>query len=222
MNFGSVPLRILVADELDIVRDGLRTLLGSHPGWEICAEAVNGREAVGKAIQFRPDIVVLDLGIPELNGLEATRQIRKALPDTEIMLLAPQDSEPLAQEALEAGAGSFIPKADAKSVLISAVESLAQHRPFFAAKTPALPLCGRVYSEIPWAKTRRPRCRLTPREREIVQLVAEGKTSREIAAMLGRSVKTVEAHRANIMNKLGLQSITELVRYAVRDKIVEG
>ncbi len=221
MNGDSTELRFLLADELDIVRDGLRTLLSSRPGWEICAEATDGREAVEKAIQIRPDIAVLDLSLPELNGLEATRQIRQALPRTEIMLLALQNSEPLAQEAFDAGAHSLILKSEAKRLLITAIESVARHNPFFSAATPGVGRQSPLPSAIHWTKSRRPRSRLTPREREIVQLVAEGRTSKEIAALLLRSVKTVETHRANVMNKLGLHCLSELVRYAIGNKIVE-
>src|SRR5438093_391296 len=134
INPNSVPLRILVADDHDIVREGLRRLLTSQPGWEICAEAVNGREAVEKARQLHPDVVVLDLSMPELNGLEATRQLRKALPRTEVVVLTMHESDQLAQEIFEAGARSLILKTDAKRLLVSAIESLAQHKPFFTPK----------------------------------------------------------------------------------------
>ena len=222
MDPGSVALRVLVADELDIVRDGLRGLLSPHPGWEICAEAIDGRDAVEKALLHRPDIAVLDLSLPELNGLEVTRQIRHALPGTEVMLLASQYSEHLAQEAHEAGARSFIPKTDAKRLLISGLEALAQHKPFFSTKTSDPRRPARLQAAFPGGNSRPPRSRLTPRERQIVQLVAQGKTSKEIAALLVRSIKTVEAHRLNIMNKLGLQSASQLILYAIRNKIVEG
>lgn len=222
MNADSYELRVLVADELDIVRDGLRTLLSSRPGWKICAEAINGREAVEKAIQSRPNVAVLDLGLPELNGLEATRQIHQALPRTEIMLLASQNSEQLARDAFDAGAHILILKSDAKRMLVSVIESAARHNPFFSAAAPGVGRRSRLQSETPRTKTGRPRGRLTPREREIVQLIVEGKTNREIAALLVRSVRTVETHRANVMNKLGLDSLTELVRYAIQNGIVEG
>ena len=221
MNPDISALRVLVADEFDLVRDGLRSLLSSRPGWEICAEANNGWEAVEKAIQFRPNIAVLDLSLPQLDGLEATRRIRKALPGTGIMLLVPQNSEQLTQEASDAGAHSLILKFDAKRLLVSAIESVAPQSPLLSAATAELRRQGRLQSESPWAKVRRPHRRLTPREREIVQLVVGGRTNKEIAGLLVRSVKTVEAHRANIMNKLGLQRLSELVRYAIRNRIVE-
>jgi len=221
MNGDTTELRILLADELDIVRDGLRTLLTSRLGWEICAEATDGREAVEKAIQIRPDIAVLDLSLPELNGLEAARQIRQTLPRIEIMLLALQNSEQLVQEAFDAGAHSLILKSEAKRLLVTAIESVARHNPSYSATTPGLERQCRLQSAISWKKNRRPRSRLTPRELEIVQLVVEGRTSKEIAALLVRSVKTVETHRANVMNKLGLHCLTELVRYAIRNKIVQ-
>src|SRR5213594_2913098 len=166
-NIGRSALQILVADELDIVRDGLSALLCSHAGWEICAEAINGREAVEKALQFQPDLGVLDSGLPEVNGLEATRQIRKALPGTEIILLTLQHSQPLAQEALDAGAHSLILKTDAKRLLIPAIESLAQHRQPFSTETSEFATPRHLHLESRWTKKRRPRSRLTPREREI-------------------------------------------------------
>ncbi len=222
MNRPASVMRILVADELDIVRVGLRILLSSHLGWNICAEATNGREAVERAIQSRPNIGVLDVNLPELNGLEAARRIRRALPGTEIILLSMDNSERLAREAFDAGAHILLPKTDAKRLLVSTVESVAQHKFFFSTQAPEFVAPTSPEPAVPWLKTRRPRSRLTPREREIVQLVVEGRTNKEIAAMLVRSVKTVETHRANVMNKLGLQGLTELVRYAIRNKIVEG
>jgi DNA-binding NarL/FixJ family response regulator len=221
MNPDTSALRVLLADEIDLVRDGLRSLLSSRPGWEICAEAINGREAVEKAIQFRPNIAVLDLSLPELNGLEATRRIRQALPGTGIMLLVLQNSEQLTQEASDAGAHGLILKSDAKRLLVAAIESVAPQSRFLSAATPELGRQSRLESESGWANARRPRRRLTPREREIVQLVVGGRTNKEIAALLVRSVKTVEAHRANIMNKLGLQRFSELVHYAIRNRIVD-
>jgi len=221
MNPDTSAMAVLVADEFDLVRDGLRSLLSSRPGWQICAEAINGREAVEKAIQFRPNIAVLDLRLPELNGLEAARRIHQALPSTGIIVLVPENSEELTQEASDAGAHSLILKSDAKRLLVAAIESVARQRGFLSAATPERGRQSRAESQSPWAKARRPRRRLTPREREIVQIVVGGRTNKEIAALLVRSVKTIEAHRANIMNKLGLQRLSELVRYAIGNRIVE-
>jgi DNA-binding NarL/FixJ family response regulator len=210
-------LSILIADDHDIVREGLRRLLQAEPGWAICDEASTGREAVAKAKEHRPDVVVLDFSMPELNGIEATRQIRKALPQTEVLILTMHDSEQLAREILSAGAHGFVLKTHAKRQLIPAVAALAEHKPYFDSSVSALLLEAFLNPEAGLATDR-----LTPREREIVQLIAEGRTSKEIAARLGVSVKTVEAHRSNLMNKLNLHSASELVRYAVRNRIIEA
>src|SRR6266496_6180426 len=174
MNAGSSELRVLVADELEIVRDALRILLSARPAWGVCAEAINGREAVQKAIQSRPDVAVLDLNLPELNGLEASRQIRQALPGTEILLLAMQNSERLTQDAFDTGAHSLILKSEVKRLLVPAIESLARHNPFFSAVPPGPTKQIWPESAAPSGRTARLRSRLTPREREIVQLVVEG------------------------------------------------
>ena len=216
------PLRILIADDHDIVREGLRSLLSAQPGWEVCGEAANGREAVAQARQLGPDVAILDFSMPELNGLDAARQIRKSLPHTEVLILTMHDLEELAREIFAAGAGSYILKTDAKRHLVEAIKALAQHQPYFTSTIAARVLSGSLALGAKTTKTRRPRDQLTPREHEIVQLIVEGKSNKEIAALLGRSVKTVDAHRANLMLKLRLRSVTELVRYAIRNKIVEA
>jgi DNA-binding NarL/FixJ family response regulator len=195
-------------------------LLHRQTHWEICDEAGNGREALEKALQHKPDVAIMDFSMPELNGLEATRKIRQALPDTEVLILTMHDSEQLAREVLAAGARGFLLKTDAKRHLIAAIEALAEHRPFFAPSVSAILLDSYLHPQ--GAADSRPviGSRLTPREREILQLIAEAKTSKEIAGRLSLSVKTVEAHRTNIMNKLNLHSTSELVLYAIRNKIV--
>lgn len=212
-------LSILVADDHDIVREGLKTLLQSQPKWIVCDEASNGREAVEKTRQHKPDIVVLDFSMPELNGLEATRQIRKALPRTEVLILTMHDSEQLAREVLQAGARGYLLKTHAKKQLIPAVTALAEHQPYFDSRVSNLMLDTFLDPAKAAAESTD---RLTSREREIVQLIAEGRTSKEVAATLGLSAKTVEAHRANIMNKLDLHSTSQLVLYAVRNRIVQA
>jgi len=209
--------RILIADDHELVRDGLRGVLIAHGDWEICAEAVDGREAVERARELRPDVAILDYSMPQLNGLEATRQICAAVPETEVLILTMHDSESLVREVLAAGARGFILKSDARRVLVQAVESLLRHRPFFTEHVSELLLQG--YLGPDGIKGRGP---LTPRERQIVQLVTEGRSSKEIARLLNLSVKTVETHRANVLHKLGLESVTDLVRYAVRNKIIEA
>src|SRR5882762_859412 len=214
-----MPLRILVADDHHVVRTGLRTLLETEKGWEVCAEAGNGREAVEKVREHKPDVAVLDISMPLLNGGEATRQIRKLSPGTEVLILTMHESESLIQEALAAGARGYILKDDADRSLIAAVSSVARHKPYLSTRV------SEVFSNtvLPGSDDSvSDRRRLTPREREILQLLAEGKSNKEIASFLTISVKTAETHRANIMLKLDFHSITELVRYAVRNKIIEG
>jgi len=212
-------LSVLVADDHEVVRQGLRTILESHPGWEICGEAVTGREAIEKATELKPDVVVLDFSMPELNGLEATRQIHKLLPETEVLILTMYHSERLAREFLRAGARGYILKADAGKLLVEAIEHLQQHKPFFTPKVSELVLNGFLHPN--YAGGKADGDQLTAREREVVQLVAEGKISKEIADQLNISVHTVETHRTNIMRKLEIHTVGELVRYAIRNQITE-
>src|ERR1700739_3493455 len=215
-------LRILVADDHDVVRRGLRGLIESRPGWVVCEEAHTGREAVTKAEELKPDVAILDISMPELNGVEAARRIRKASPGTEILILSVHYSDQLIRDILEAGVRGYIVKSDSDRDLIIAVETLANHKPFFTSRATEMMLTnfkeGRMRSELPTSL----RDRLTSREREIVQLLAEGKSSKEVASSLNISVKTAETHRANIMRKLQLHTVSELVRYAVRNQIVEA
>jgi DNA-binding NarL/FixJ family response regulator len=208
-------LRILVADDHSVVRTGLRTLLESEDGWQVCAEAANGREAVEKAGKLKPDVAVMDIAMPLLNGIEATRQIKEVSPKTEILILTMHDSESLIGEVLAAGARGYILKDDADLDLIHAIDVVRQHRPYLSSRI------SEMVSK-PDVEARSDRRRLTPREREVLQLLAEGKSNKEIASFLDISVKTAETHRANIMLKLNFHSITELVRYAVRNKIIQG
>ena len=214
-------LRILLADDHDIVRRGLKDLLEQHVGWQVCAEASNGREAVELALQHRPQVAVIDLSMPELNGLEATRRIRQALPDTEVLIFTMHESEELIREVLGVGARGYLLKSDAVRQLIPAVESLSQKKPYFAGRVSAVVLDGflkggQVTLEGPTAE------RLTSREREVVQLLAEGKSNKQIARLLDLSVKTVETHRTAAMRKLELNSLPDLVRYAIRMQIIQA
>jgi DNA-binding NarL/FixJ family response regulator len=214
-------LRILVADDHDLLRRGLKAILGARPGWEICGEAHTGREAVAMAGQLKPDIVVLDICMPELNGVEATRQIRKLSPRTEVLILSVHHSEHLIRDILEAGARGYVVKSDSDSDLVTAIESLANRKPFFTSYATEMLVSG--YS----GELNQPPIldmtsnRLTAREREIVQLLAEGKSSKEVATTLNISTKTAETHRANIMRKLEFHSVGEIVRYAVRNQMIE-
>src|SRR5271154_1595803 len=215
-------LRILVADDHDLMRRGIKALLQSHAGWEVCGEAHTGREAVTKAEELKPDIVILDISMPDLNGVDAAKRIRKSSPDTEVLILSVHYSDQLIRDILEAGVRGYIVKSDSDRDLIIAVEALANHKPFLTPRATEVILsnfnnAGRLTGEPPESV----RDRLTSREREIVQLLAEGKSSKEVAASLCISVKTAETHRANIMRKLQLHSVSELVRYAERNQIVE-
>jgi DNA-binding NarL/FixJ family response regulator len=214
------PLRIVVVDDHAVVRRGIRALLESQPGWEISAEASTGRDAVELAKRLQPDIVVMDLSLPELNGLDATRQVLKESPRTEVLVLTMHHSEELAQQVLQAGARGYVLKSDADESLIAAVESLQEHKPFLTAKVTEVVLDDYLRrAEVSEADTRH--TAVTPREREIIQLLAEGKTNKEAAAALRVSVKTIEAHRANVMRKLHFHSLSDLIRYAIRNSIVQ-
>lgn len=211
-------LRILIADDHAVVRAGLRALLESRPGWEVSAEAADGREAVEKASKLKPQVAILDIGMPLLNGVEAARRIHKASPQTEILILTMHESDDLVQQVVDAGARGYILKDDADRVLLAAVEALRQHKPYFSTRVAGPRDSDDPVSEPP----RSSRSRLTPREREILQLLAEGKSNKEVASLLGISVNTAEAHRANIMLKLDFHSVTELVHYAIRNKIIKS
>src|SRR3984893_5658196 len=215
-------LRILIADDHDLLRRGVKDLLQSHAGWEVCGEAHTGREAVAQAEQLKPDIAILDISMPDLNGVDAAKKIRKASPDTEVLILSVHYSDQLIRDILEAGVRGYIVKSDSDRDLIIAVEALANHKPFFTPRATEVMLTnfneGRARPEI----SEPIRERLTAREREIVQLLAEGKSSKEVASSLCISVKTAETPRANVMRKLQLHAVSELVRYAVRNQIVEA
>jgi DNA-binding NarL/FixJ family response regulator len=210
------PLRILIADDHEMVRQGLRRVISEQPGWQICGEAATGRQAVTKTVELKPDIVLMDFTMPELNGLEATRQIRAAQPQTRVLAFSMHESEELIREILAAGAHGYILKSDASQSLIAAIKSLAENKPYFTTKIARL---ARTEQSSPIAHEK---TNLTPREREIVQLIAEGKSSKEVADALGISVKTCETHRTNILRKLNLHSVTGIVRYAIRNKMVEA
>ncbi len=204
------PFRILIADDHHVVRQGLRGMLSSRPAWKICGEAASGRAAVAQAKRLKPALVILDVSMPELNGLEATRQILKATPKTQVLVFTMHDSEQVISAVLDAGARGFVVKSDGGKDLVAAVESMQQGKPYFNAKAADIVLKG--YRGV--------RHRLSDREREVLQLLAEGRSNKEISTALGVSVKTVETHRANIMRKLELHSVTALVHYAMRNGIV--
>jgi len=210
-------VKLLVADDHELFRRGLVAVIGERPQWSVVAEAANGREAVRLATELEPDIAILDLTMPELNGLDAAREIQAARPATRVLIVTAHESEQLVREVLQAGALGYVLKSDAGHALLQAIDSLLHGRPFFSSSVGRLVLDGYLRpgpSESPGAL-------LSPRERHVVQLLAEGKSNKEVARLLDLSVKTVETHRNNIMRKMGFGSLAELVRYAVRNKIVE-
>ena len=213
-----MSLRILIVDDHAVVRRGVRSLLESHEGWDVCGEATTGRDAVEQSRRLRPDVVIMDLSLPELNGLDATRHILKDAPETEVLVLTMHQSEELARDVLQAGARGYVLKSDADENLIAAVENLQQHKPFLTPTVTEFVLDGYIRDG---ADQDAARGVVTAREREIIQLIAEGKSNKNAASALRISVKTIEAHRANIMRKLHLHSVSDLVRYAIRNKIVQ-
>jgi DNA-binding NarL/FixJ family response regulator len=215
------PLRILVADDHEIVRRGLVSLLKAHPGWEVCAEAQDGRQAVEKAKELKPDVVILDIGMPNLNGLEATRQMLRDNPKSRILILTITDADEIVRAVLDAGARGFVLKSDAVRDLLAAVEALLSNKTFFTSRVAEMVLGGYLGRSRPNTEGEVALPNLTPREREIVQLLAEGMSTKEVASHLDLSVKTAETHRSNIMRKLNIHSVSGLVLYAVRNNIVQ-
>ena len=214
-------LRILVADDHEIVRRGLVELLKSHAGWEVCGEARDGREAVEKVNELRPDIVILDIGMPNLNGLEAARQMLARNSPPKVLVLTVEDSDELVRTVLNAGARGFVLKSDATRDLVSAVEALQTNKTFFTSRIAEMVLGGYLGRRDAAAESGSTLLDLTAREREVVQLLAEGKSRKEVATHLNLSVKTAETHRSNIMRKLNLHSVAELVLYAVKNHMVQ-
>src|SRR5215203_2237589 len=201
---GLAMTRILIADDHDVVRSGVRAILEAQEGWEVVGEAADGKEAVDKALATRPDVVVLDYGLPVMNGIEATRQIRTRVPGAEVLIFTMHDTATLVREVLEAGARGFLLKSDARKFLIAAVESLVAHKPFFTG------MVSETLLESYLAKRAEAKELLTARERSVIQLIAEGQTNRNIADILGISSKTVETHRASAMRKLNLDTTAAL------------
>jgi DNA-binding NarL/FixJ family response regulator len=215
---GVPVVRILIADDHELVRQGMRTILEREPGWQVCDEATTGRQALTKALELRPDVVILDVGLPELNGLEVTRRIRSVAP-LAVLIVTVHDSDEIVRAALEAGASGYILKAETGRTLTDAVRSILREEPFISERLRGVE--GSAAGERAAPATGRLANRLTSREREVLQLLAEGQANKDIAAALGITPKTVETHRSHIMAKLELHSISGLVRYAVRNRIVE-
>jgi DNA-binding NarL/FixJ family response regulator len=215
-------LRILIADDHGLVRRGARAILEAEEGWRVVGDAANGREAVQKAIELKPDVAVVDIGMPDLDGIEVARQIREAVPGTKVLVLTMHESDQMVRRALEAGAHGYVLKSDLTECLPKAVKTIAEGKRFLTSQVSEIVLDGFLkignQSE---GKERLPGLP-TPREVEIIRLLAEGKSNKEIAALLQIHVRTAETHRSRIMLKLGVHSLAELIHYAIRHEIVSA
>ncbi|HLW80283.1 MAG TPA: response regulator transcription factor [Terriglobia bacterium] len=214
-------VRILLADDHALVRRGIRTLLESEPGWTVCGEASTGLEAVQQAEELKPDIVVLDITMPHLNGVEATPLILKGAPNAKVLILTMHNAHEITQRAVRAGARGYILKSDTERDLVAAVAALIEDKTFYTSAVSEIILETFAANGTP-AASEEPMARVTRREREIIQLLVEGKSNKEVANQLGISVRTVESHRATIIRKLHCHSFSELVRYAIRNKLIDA
>jgi DNA-binding NarL/FixJ family response regulator len=219
MTRGTKRLRILVADDHELVRRGIRGLLRARHGWTVVGEAMNGREAVEKANRLKPDVAILDISMPDLDGLQATRQIREAVPTTEVVVLTMHESDQMVRRVFDAGALGYVLKSDLATQLVNAVKDVSAGKQFLTPRISDIVLKGFLKTGNQVNTTGHSQARPTPREGEIIRLLAEGKANKEIAAKLGITIRTVETHRAKIMLKLGLHSLAELIHYAIRHKI---
>jgi DNA-binding NarL/FixJ family response regulator len=212
----------MIVDDHNIVRQGLKALLAAEGNISIVAEATSGREAVRLACQWRPEVIIMDLAMPLLNGWEATRQIVKAVPNSKVIVLSSYDEDDHIQQAIAVGAAAYLIKQTAASDLVKAIHEVRNGNAFFSP-----PIARRLREETcrspdPTEPAPAPAVELTPREAEVLQLIAEGFANKQIAAELGLSVKTVEKHRQQVMNKLGIHDIAGLVRHAAAKGIIEA
>jgi two-component system response regulator NreC len=214
-------LRILVADDHEAMRTGVRALIEQEPGWQVCGTATNGQEAVEAARKLKPDVVVLDMTMPELDGLSALREIKHKVPNTEVVIFSAYHSEEVIEELFDSGAKSYIQKSDASRHLVAAIKSLAEHKPFFTSEISQI-LFAKFLSGSAGKKQNGQEHAVTSRERDVVRLLAGGNSNKEVANCLGISIRTAETHRATLMRKLGLESLAALVRYAIRNNIIEA
>jgi DNA-binding NarL/FixJ family response regulator len=213
-------LRILIADDHGLVRRGARAVLCSRRGWRVVGEAANGREAVQKAKELKPDVAVVDISMPELDGVEVARQIRQTVPDTKVLVLSMHESDQMVRRALEAGASGYLLKSDLTECLGKAVEAVSEGKQFLTPKVSEIVLEGFLNTKNKHQQAERAGTRVTPRESEIIRLLAEGKSNKEVAALLGIAVRTVETHRSKIMLKLGCHSLADLIHYAIRHGLI--
>ena len=213
----SLARRILIADGHDVVRGGMRTLIESQGNLEIVAEAATGADALLAARESSPDIAIIDHCLPDLNGVDLTQSLRREIPRIEVLVYTTHDQEDLVMALLRAGARGFVLKSDSGRQLLAAIDALSMHRPYFSGA-----ISETILEQFLRSKPSSPTFGLTHREREVVQLIAEGKINKEIGEALNISVKTVETHRAAAMHKLKLRTTAELVRYAVRNNIIEA
>ena len=215
-------MRILVADDQEIVREGARAIIEREPGWKVCGETGNGKESINLAKKLKPDAIIFDLKMPEIDGLAAVRQIRRVVPETEILVLGTHESEDLIEQVFASGAKSYVRKAEAGQLLVPALKSLQNHKTFLTDEVAAM-LSSRILTS---GRRKRNDSRvsekLTARQREIVRLLAAGKSNKEVALALGISTRTCEAHRAAMMRKLRLHSVAEIVRYAIRNGVIDA
>lgn len=213
-------LRILLADDHPLVRRGAQSVLQSQHGWRVVAQAENGRQAIEKAKRYKPDVAVVDIGMPEIDGIEVVRQIRQALPDSKILVLTMHESDQMVRRALDAGANGYLLKSDLTETLTRAIRHIFNDRPFLTPKVSEIVLNGFLKNGEEKIHMEREGPHLTSRELEVIRHLAEGKRNKEIAALLGIAIRTVETHRARIMLKLDLHSLTEIVHYAMRNHLI--
>jgi DNA-binding NarL/FixJ family response regulator len=213
-------LRILVADDHELVRRGIRGLLRARSGWTVVGEAMNGLEAVEKANRLKPDVAILDISMPDLGGLQATRQIRESVPTTQVVVLTMHESDQMVRRVLDAGALGYVLKSDLATHLVKAVKSVSGGKLFLSPRVSDIVLKGFLTAGNQSEPTQHAQARPTLREVEIIRFLAQGKANKEIAAELGITLRTAETHRARIMVKLGLHSLAELIHYAIRHKII--
>jgi DNA-binding NarL/FixJ family response regulator len=218
----TTKMRILIADDDQIVREGVRVLIEREPGWEVCGETQNGKEALDLGVKLKPDAIILDLKMPEMEGLETVKQILQAIPETEVLVLSARESEEQIERVFESGAKGYVRKAEAGRLLVPALKSLQNHKAFLTDDVSAVLFSRFLTTGARTKKGPRASERLTARESEIVRHLATGKSNKEIAFALEISVRTCETHRAAVMRKLQLSSLADVVRYAIRKGIIDA